>query len=144
MVAEMRAVIQEHFAGHCVVDLHLSQHPQDEEAIDDLAMTYADASAPLPERGRPTEEVAIVTVSQASDNHRLVKLLQQAAPSAQIVDSPLSDEITFYRETTLTDFAELGSITSSGRDAYRQLAATENFSLHSRMDITDWRPIAPE
>ena len=91
MVAEMRAAVEEHFAGHCVVDLYLSQHPQDEEAIDDLTMTYADASAPLPERGRSTEEVAIVTVSQASDNHRLVKLLQQAARPRRlsILPSPM-------------------------------------------------------
>ena len=144
MVAEMRAVVQEHFAAHCVVDMYLSRHPQDEEAIDDLAMTYADASAPLPAHEHSNEEVGIVTVPPASDNHRLGKLLQQAAPSAQIVDSPSSDEIAFYRETTLTNFAELGLVTSSGKDAFRQLASTENFSLHSRMDITDWRPIAPE
>jgi hypothetical protein len=143
MVAEMQGVVSEHLAELRVVDMYLNRHPEDTEALDSLATTFDDAGPPLSELGvSGAEEFAIVTVPTASDNKRFEKLLRQAAPSADIVECSALDEIVFYREETRATLAELALVTSSGREAYRQLTATENFSVHSRMDISDWQPLA--
>jgi serine/threonine protein kinase len=145
MVAEMQGVVSEHLGALCVVDMYLNRHPEDTETLDGLATTFSDAGPPLSELGvSGAEEFAIVTVPKASDNKRFEKLLRQAAPSADIVECSALDEIVFYREETRATLAELALVRVSGCEAYRQLTATENFSLHSRMDISDWQPLASE
>jgi eukaryotic-like serine/threonine-protein kinase len=145
MVAEMRGVVSEHLGELCVVDMYLNRHPEDTETLDGLATTFSDSGPPLSELGvSGAEEFAIVTVPKASDNKRFDKLLRQAAPSADIVQCTALDEIVFYREETQARLPELALVRASGREAYRQLTATENFSLHSRMDISDWQPLASE
>jgi serine/threonine protein kinase len=145
MVADMQTVVSEYFAELRVVDMYLNRHPEDTEALDVLATTFADAGPPLTELGVPGgEEFAIVTVPPASDNKRFEKLLRQAAPSADIAECSALDEIVFYREETRATFAELALVKGTGREAYRQLAATENFSLHTRMDISDWQALVSE
>jgi serine/threonine protein kinase len=145
MVGDMQTVVSEYFAELRVVDMYLNRHPQDTEALDVLATTFADAGPPLTELGVPGgEEFAIVTVPPASDNERFEKLLRQAAPSADIAECSALDEIVFYREEARAALADLALVRGSGREAYRQLAATENFSLHSRMDISDWQPLVSE
>jgi eukaryotic-like serine/threonine-protein kinase len=145
MVADMQTVVSEYFAELRVVDMYLNRHPHDTEALDVLATTFDDSGPPLTELGVPgAEEFAIVTVPPALDNKRFEKLLRQVAPSADIVECSSLDEIVFYREGTRATLAELALVKGTGREAYRQLATTENFSLHSRMDISEWQPLVSE
>jgi serine/threonine protein kinase len=138
MVAEMSLAIEDHFTGLNIVDMYLDRNPQDQQALEGLAKAF-DHAAPVGSSGQ--DQFAIVTLPSGAQNERFRKLLQHAVPTADIVEAPAADEVVFYREETQAALADLEQVQASGQEAYQQLTATENFTLHSRMDITDWRPI---
>jgi eukaryotic-like serine/threonine-protein kinase len=146
MQEETEAFLADRQAGMNVTDMYLTQQAGTKtgEAADaaiqqDLARTYDLADAELDVKsGR---QFCVLAVPPGPEEQDFREVVRRALPEVSLTAAPGSDEILFYREQVgfnLTDLKQLGTL---GQEAYQQMTRREQFSAHSRIDITDWRAV---
>src|SRR5262249_25549842 len=85
------------------------------------------------------KEICILAAPPGPSGERFRDLARRALPNLELEPSPSSQDIVFYRERSHVSLKALEHLGPLGYEAYRQLNAAEQFSPHSRMDITEWR-----
>jgi hypothetical protein len=50
--------------------------------------------------------------------------------------------VVFYRDVSGLSLTDLPHLGAEGKAAYERMCATDHFTAHSRIDITDWRPVS--
>jgi hypothetical protein len=146
MQDEAEAFLAERQADMNVTDMFRAQHKSTKsgdssaDAVkENLARTFDLADAKLAVSSGT--EVCILAVPPGPGEETFRALAKMAVPDMALTPATASDEILFYRELVgfaLTDLRQLGS---PGREAYHQMTKRDQFSAHSRIDITDWRAV---
>jgi serine/threonine protein kinase len=127
-----------------LVTMYLESHPGEEEALLDLASAFEAAAPRLTVGGEcAPAEVQILGVPPAPGEDRLRALARKALPDAGLASAGSADDIVFYREVPNLALSDLEQLGPAGRQAYRQMAAAENFTPHSRTD-QEWCAIPAE
>jgi serine/threonine protein kinase len=136
---EVAKVAEDSLGRAHAAEIYLEQHTDDAEADADLAGAFAEAQpelACLPSAGR--QGFCILAVPPGPEGERFRALVRHALPDVAMRATASTDDIIFYREQPhlwLTDLPHLGP---TAREVYEQVLATEQYSPHSRSDITAW------
>jgi serine/threonine protein kinase len=136
---EVEKVAEDTLGRAHAAEVYLEQHADDAEADADLAGAFEEAQpelASLPSAGR--QGFCILAVPPGPEGERFRALVRHALPDVPMRAAASTDDIIFYREQPhlcLTDLPQLGP---TAREIYQQALATEQYSPHSRTDITAW------
>jgi hypothetical protein len=125
-----------------IVDMYLKQFPEGEgqaNVLKDNLTAAFDGAAPALARLAADKEISLIAIPAGNVGKPLREPLRECFPHARIVATDLCDEIVFYREDPHVMLADLEQLGPVAQDAYRQRAVRDPGSLHSRIDITDWR-----
>jgi hypothetical protein len=74
-------------------------------------------------------------VPSGEAGERFVGLAREALPDVDLRAVAGGHDVLFYRETARLPLSHLPQLGAAGQDAYRQLAAVEHFTPHTRRDI---------
>jgi hypothetical protein len=138
MEEEAARVTEQRINTSDVAALFLDIYSNEEQAAGQLSSAFDEAGPDLPgTRSSPLRgELCILCVPATPAGERLKDIVQKALPGVPWVFAQGGDEIVFYRETAPIPLAELTQLGPAAQDAYRQMATAENFTPHSRIDIT--------
>jgi hypothetical protein len=127
--------------GANVVEMFLAQHADDEQtALHDIAGAYNEAVPELARKLTCDEpEIRILALPTGPAAEKFRGLLRKALSNTQLVVTDSSDDIIIYREQPAVPLDKLELLGATGREAYKHLNQADNFTPHSREDITDWR-----
>ena len=67
-------------------------------------------------------------------------LVQRALPEQEFVSAASTDDIVFYREVPALELSKVPQLGQAALECYRQFTKSDQFTLHSRLDIADWNP----
>jgi hypothetical protein len=136
---EVEKVAEDSLGRAHAAEVYLEQHTNYAEADADLAGAFDQAQpelAGLSSAGR--QGFCILAVPPGPEGERFRALVRHALPDEPMRAAVSTDDIIFYREQPhlcLTDLPQLGP---AAREIYEQVLATEQYSPHSRTDITAW------
>ncbi len=102
-----------------------------------LAEAHAQAAPPLGEGAANVAEFTVLAVPPSRAGEEFRKLAARALPQGKLAIVASHEEILLYRERlgmALTDLPQLGP---EAHQAYSQMAALDNLTPHSRIDV-DW------
>ncbi len=136
---EVEKVAEDSLGRAHAAEVYLEQHTDDSDADDDLAGAFDEAQpelASLPSAGR--QGFCILAVPPGSEGERFQALVRHALPDAPMRAAASTDDIVFYREQSLPCLTDLPQMGPTAREIYQQVLATEQYSPHSRTDITAW------
>jgi hypothetical protein len=131
-----------------VAALFLDLHATEEEALAQLVRFYQEAAprmkpaTPSPEApaaagaDEKRTEVCVLATPPGPAGDRLRALVQKALPDVGWLFVSSNDDIVFYREQASLPLDRLPHLGPRGQDAYRQMSAAENFTPHSRTDVS--------
>ncbi len=116
----------------------------DESAVrDDIQLAFDEAVPSLAEqRLGHQREVNVLVTPRSEAGQRFRGTAIQAIPGIQAVESSDDEEILFYREYQGLDMTDLPHAGPSGRAAYDRALRLEQFTPHSRTDISEWRELS--
>jgi hypothetical protein len=142
MQREAEAFAASRLATTNVSEMYLASHASPEQAREDLLTAFDEAAPEIagPRHGG-APELQLVGLPAGPTGERVRTLAQQALPDVQQVADAHSDDIIFFREVPHVPLSALEQLGPLAFEAYRQLASREHFTPHSRIDVTDWRPI---
>ena len=128
--------------GTSVVEMFLTQHPAEDNALHDISVGFSEAAPELAgaQAGRETE-IRVLALPPGPAAEQFRSLVQRALPDVPLTYTDSADDIVFYREVPQFDLAALKVLGPAGQEAYRQMNETEVFPPHSRTDIADWQEI---
>jgi hypothetical protein len=130
--------------GANVVEMFLAEHPDEGEAMNEIANAFEEAA---PELARAVAgrlpEVCVLAVPGGPLGERFQDLTVQALPDAKLEITSSPDDIVFYREQPNLPLSRLEQLGSVAQDAYRQMTSAEHFTPHCRTDIVDWLEVTP-
>jgi hypothetical protein len=141
MVQEAEAFLEPRLEVSNVAEMFLARYSDDAEEgarLDrDLQAAFEAAAAQF---GRPTpdHDGCIIAFPTGPAGERLRRRAQDLFPGATLITSDRVDEIIFYRDPGPLALAELEPMGPAGQEAYR--CANDPSTIHSRIDITEWRP----
>lgn len=127
-----------------VVEMFLGHYGEEDAAVGEVANAYNEAVPELARKAAPSEpEVRVLALppGEAADHFR--GLVRKALPNIPLMIADSADDVIFYREQAGLTMEKLEVLGPAGKNAYKQMASAENFSAHTREDITDWTPPAP-
>jgi hypothetical protein len=129
-------------------DFFLKQYQQDKEIAKDIVGAFHQAAPALtksekagsPEAGSKTPNIEIHALSVPSGpaGERLANHACGAMTGIDLVVASGTDDILFYREIPQIPLECLPQLGARFQQAYQELSAQQNFTLHSRCDITEW------
>jgi hypothetical protein len=136
---EVEKVAKDSLGRAHAAEVYLEQHADDPDADADLASAFDEAQ---PELAGPSsagrQGFSILAVPPGPEGERFRALVRHALPDVPMRAAASTDDIIFYRERPnlyLTDLPQLGP---TARTIYQQVLAAEQYSPHSRLDITAW------
>ena len=127
-----------------VVDMFLGHYGEEDAAVGEISNAYNEAVPELARKASPSEpEIRVLALppGEAADIFR--GLLRKALANIPLMIADSADDVVFYREQAGLTMDRLDILGQVGQNAYKQMATADNFSPHSREDITDWTPPAP-
>ena len=143
MQKKMEEYVAERLGATNAVKTFLAQYNEEQAAQGEITAAHAGAAPRLAPgadaSGSAPGEMSIVSVPDESVAEDFRAMVRLALPSTELATGPSGDDIVFYRELAglaLTDLPQTGS---EGRDAYEKMKSTENFTPHSRSDISEWQ-----
>jgi hypothetical protein len=129
-----------------VAQIYLEQQDEPARALKDLAYVFDQAAPGLTDKGGAgAPEVCVLATPSSPSGEQfrdLTRLAMAQAGSASgeelaVIDS--AEDILFYRERPRVMLGDLEQLGPVAYEAYRQVAAIENLTPHSRGDILEWR-----
>jgi serine/threonine protein kinase len=141
MQRQAEAFVESRLAGLDVTNTYLTLQSDEEQAKKELLQLFELASPALVSPRRSSQaEICILTTPDDSCGERLRDLTRQAVPEVNwVTGASGGDDIVFYRECSQISLSELEQLGPLGLEAYRQMAALQHFTPHSRSDINEWR-----
>jgi eukaryotic-like serine/threonine-protein kinase len=146
---ELRATAREFTDSYLppvsAAELFFEQHPDDASAESEIAALYDEAAPELtadnrsPRPGPPVGEICVLGVPEGEASERFQQAVQRVFPELELTTTPSIDDLLIYRERLNLSLADLPQLGSLGRDAYKQMTATDHFTPHSRIDV-EFRP----
>jgi len=119
-----------------VAELFLEQHPEEEKSAGEVAGFFEKAAPALTAgRAAAAQELCVLAAPPGDGGERLRELARQALLDVEWQPAASADDVVLYREVANLALADLEQLGPQGRDAYRQMNATEHFTLHSRIDV---------
>ncbi len=136
---EVEKVAEDSLGRAHAAEAYLEQHVDDSGADDDLTRAFDEAQPELASlRSAGRQGFCILAVPPGPEGERFRALVRHALPDVPMRAAASTDDIIFYREQPhlcLTDIPQLGP---AAREIYQQVLTTEQYSPHSRTDITAW------
>jgi serine/threonine protein kinase len=146
MLQETEAFVSSRLAQADVAQIYLEQQDGEAAARQDVAHVFDEAAPQLSDKGGPgAPEICVLAAPTSQAGERFRNLAQnsmvRAGSSAEvdlaIIDS--AEDILIYRERPRVMLGDLEQLGPLAYEAYRQVAAIENLTPHSRGDILEWR-----
>jgi serine/threonine protein kinase len=120
-----------------VARLFFEKYADEEHALAEIEGFFGEAAPELaPRRAAKSVELCVLATPPGPDGDRFHELVREALPKVEIHPAPGGDDILLYRELPYLPLLELDQLGPYGQEAYRQMAAMENFTPHSRCDIS--------
>jgi hypothetical protein len=129
-------------------DFFLKQYEKDEDIARDIAGAFHQAALalpPLPSGERPAapggvrgSEFHVLGVPTGPAGERFAEHARVAMKDVELNVAIGSDDILFYRESPLSSLENLPQLGPKFQQAYQEMSAQQNFTPHSREDITNW------
>ena len=85
-------------------------------------------------------EICILAVPPGPEGESFRKLVDHALPDTRLEAAASTDDIVFYREQPDVLVTALPHLGPTARESYQQIL-TEQFTPHSRVDISAWLPM---
>jgi eukaryotic-like serine/threonine-protein kinase len=141
MHKETRAFLRSRLVETNVAEIYQGQFQSDSQDADtrledDLAEAFEMAS-PDVTASPPLSELNLLAVPPGPGEERLREVAAKAIGSKEVTPTQSADEITIYREHTLTCLADLDQLGPAALEAYHKAFAHGN-GPHSRFDIAEW------
>jgi hypothetical protein len=89
-------------------------------------------------------EVVVASAPNAVSGAGVRELLVRALPVAGLTIAESRDDVTIYREYPAVPLSAVPHLGPAGATAYKNLPETNQCSLHSRLDITQWADVDGE
>jgi len=137
MATEAQRYLDEQIKLPALAELFLERYP-DFVSQSDASTALHEQAAPIPGERCEADEISIILVPTSSPGAPLVKVFQAALPETQVVAVEKADEIVLYREVVNLEWEALPQLGPIPRNYYQMAAALENFTPHSRADVT-WK-----
>jgi serine/threonine protein kinase len=136
---EVEKVAEDSLGRAHAAEVYLQQHAEEPDADADLAGAFDEAQPELASLSSGDGQgFCILAVPPGPEGERFRALVRHALPDVPMRAAASTDDIIFYREQPylcLTDLPQLGP---TAREIYQQVLATEQYSPHSRTDISAW------
>jgi hypothetical protein len=137
MVRTARQFADERLGRTDAAEMFLGKTADDESARGELATLYDEARPELAAvRGVGGAEVCVVAAPASADGERLRNLAAKALPDAELLPAVSDGDVLVYREVANLSLADLEQLGPLGQDAYRQMSAADNFTPHTRTDVS--------
>jgi serine/threonine protein kinase len=136
---EVEKVAEDSLGRAHAAEVYLEQHADDADADADLASAFIEAQPELAgstSAGR--QGFCILAVPAGPEGERFRALVRHALPEVPMRAAVSMDDIIFYREQSQICLADLPQLGPAAREVYQQVLTTEQYSPHSRIDITAW------
>src|SRR5262249_47919503 len=106
----------------------------------EIANSYNEAIPDLA-RNVPCQEpeIRILALRSGPPADQFRGLVRKALTNTQLVYADSPDDIIMYREQPAIPIDKLELLGPIGQGAYIQMNQADNFSAHSREDITNWQ-----
>lgn len=132
--------LSKQIAGAEVAELFLALHGNREQTRDDLAGMFKQAAPRIASQKKDqVEEIAVFAAPLGKAGSTVKALVDEALPDTKLLETDSKEDIVFYRERPHVFLSDLEHLGPLGYEAYRQAAAAEHFTPHSRSDIKQWR-----
>jgi len=124
-----------------VVEMFLDEYVS-ADAVGEALTRAFEKTRPSPDSLPPAmTDNALLVLPVSAAASRLRDLVHRALPKVEVVQAPGRDDIVCYREQAGLALADLPQFGPEARAAYEEMLATEHYTPHSRLDITDWGPL---
>ena len=144
MQKEAEALVRQTVSWADAAELFLEQYPSEPEALDALTTAFEESRGELSGASSSVEtEVCILTVPAGEAGERIRQLVEKIVLDVKLITVTGGDDIVMYRETTYIPLVQLPQLGTAAQEAYRYLSAFENFTPHTRSDITFQVPTLP-
>jgi serine/threonine protein kinase len=136
MLQTAEAFIAEQLGDVNVAEMFAEQHPEVQQAADEIAGFFAESAPELScDRRSQGAELCVLATPAGPAGDRFRALAGQALPDVEWHSAPGDESILLYRELANLPLEELPLLGSLGQDAYRQMSAAEHFTPHCRCDV---------
>jgi len=147
--AHMQTVAEKFVAARMpesdAADFFLKQYEKDEDIAKDITGAFHQAAptllTPTPgERAgeKRSTEFHVLGVPTGPAGERFAEHARSAMKDVELNVAAGSDDILFYRESPLSSLENLPQLGPKFQQAYQEMSAQQNFTPHSREDITNW------
>jgi hypothetical protein len=127
-----------------VVEMFLTRHEDDEAGLHEIAGAFSAAAPTLAHKipcADPECRLLALPPGPATDHFR--DLVRRALPKIPLVVTDSPDDIILLREQPGVPLDRIDLLGPNGKQVYDHVTGSDNFSPHSREDITDWTPPSP-
>jgi hypothetical protein len=143
MLHEAEAFVATQLVNADVAEMYLYHHPEDGTASEALVKDFDEAVPRVVVRGSGYgQEVRMISLPSSAAGQRLRELARQALPDTDLTVCDSDDDLVIYRELPSIPLATLEQVGPLAADVYQQISSVEDFSPHTRIDITHWRTAA--
>ena len=137
-------------------DFFLKQYQQDADIAKDIQGAFHQAAPDLgkseirnpkfenqasetrPVAGVQNAEIHVLTVPVGPASERFGQHARAAMKEVDLAVAAGSDDILFYREFSEIPMSDLPQLGPKFQQAYQEMSAQQNFTSHSRADISEW------
>jgi hypothetical protein len=120
-----------------VADFFLKQYQEDADIDKDIAGAFHQAVPGLSASAK-AKEIHILTVPAGPAGEGFATHARRAMTGFDLAVAAGTDDILFYREVPDLSLADLPQLGPKFQQAYQEMSAQQNFTPHSREDITNW------
>jgi hypothetical protein len=118
-------------------DFFLKQYQKDEDIAKDIAGAFHQAEPGLAGAAEGSE-FHVLTLPAGPSGEKLGAHARRAMKDSDLVVAAGTDDILFYRENPNLSLKNLPQLGPKFQQAYQEMSAQQNFTPHSREDITHW------
>jgi serine/threonine protein kinase len=141
MITQAEAYVGTRMVGSDVAEMYLEHYTQPDQVANDLRTIFESATPALSKmtsQGLP-QEVRIFGVPPSPAGNKLLEASEEAFAGLTVRKVVSRDEIVLFRDIPQFPMGDLEHLGPLGYEAYRQVVAIDNFTPHSRTDISEWR-----
>jgi hypothetical protein len=132
--------VEEKLGATDVAQLFLGQKDEPEDVGEELLTCFEEAapdpSATSPGASRPIGERVVVGVPAGESADTLRVLVQRKLGETDLVVTGSEEDLILFREWSGLRLADVDPLGPAGQEAYQCLLETENYTPHSRADVS--------
>jgi hypothetical protein len=117
-----------------VAEMFLEQHPDQDDAVEQLRLAYEDCGSPPAPSDMAKSQFSVLAAPAGSAGDQVREWFRTVATDVEMATGP-SDAMLIYRETPYQPLGELEQLGPAARDAYEMMCNAENFTPHTRTDV---------